>query len=244
MTPVFRSDAAVTLVGGAPSDPGAIRAALARAPGLVAADGGAAAALAAGRLPDAVIGDFDSLDDATRARIPPERLHHIAEQDSTDFHKCLARIEAPLILVAGFAGGRMDHLLAVFNVLVRLPHRRTVVLGPDDLCLLAPPDLTLDLAPGTAVSLFPMAAVTAESRGLHWPVDGLALAPDAQSGTSNRATGPVRLCAHAPKLLLLLPRDTLPQLLEGLATAPGWPAPDEGSQQGIPVTISNARNEE
>ncbi|WP_138465148.1 thiamine diphosphokinase [Poseidonocella sp. HB161398] len=219
---LIRSGSAVTLVGGGPVEPEEIAAALALAPVLVAADGGAGAALEAGHMPLAVIGDFDSLDAGAMAAIPPERLHRVAEQDSTDFHKCLARIEAPLILAVGFAGGRMDHLLAVFNVMARLPKRRALVLGPEDACLLAPPRLALDLDPGTAVSLFPMGPVTAQSRGLKWPVDGLAFSPDGQSGTSNRAEGHVLIEAHAPKLLLMLPRTALPRLLDGLEDAPGW----------------------
>lgn len=145
-----------------------------------------------------VIGDFDSLDAASRAAIPPQRLYPVAEQDSTDFHKCLTRIAAPLVLAVGFSGGRMDHLLAVFNVLVRLPQRRCIVLGSDDLCVLVPPRLALDLDVGTPVSLFPMAPLSAASQGLQWPLDGLPLAPDGQSATSNRAIGALRLAPQAP----------------------------------------------
>ena len=36
--------------------------------------------------------------DAARAAIPAERLHRIAEQDSTDFEKCLRNIRAPLVV--------------------------------------------------------------------------------------------------------------------------------------------------
>nr|WP_216670985.1 thiamine diphosphokinase [Mangrovicoccus sp. HB161399] len=219
---MIRTQSAVTLVGGGPVAPEEIAAALSHAPVLVAADGGAGAALEAGHMPLAVIGDFDSLDAGVHAAIPADRLHHVAEQDSTDFHKCLARIEAPLVLAVGFAAGRMDHLLAVFNVMARLPKRRALVIGPEDVCLLAPPRLALDLDPGTPVSLFPMGRVTAESRGLHWPLDGLAFAPDGQSATSNRALGHVMIAPHAPKLLLMLPLTALPPLLDALEDAPGW----------------------
>lgn len=220
--PLVRAAGPVTLVGGGPVDAAQLTQAVALAPVIVAADGGAAAVLAAGHCPEAVIGDFDSLDDQTRAAIPADRLHHIAEQDSTDFHKCLSRIEAPLVLALGVAGGRMDHLLAVFNVLARTPQCRAIVIGPEDVCVLAPPALTLDLVPGTAVSLFPMAPVTAESTGLHWPLGGLDFAPDGQSGTSNQADGPVTLVTHAPRMLLLLPVAALEPLMDGLARAPGW----------------------
>ncbi|WP_236638588.1 thiamine diphosphokinase [Mangrovicoccus ximenensis] len=222
MNALIRTASAVTLVGGGPVQKSEIDAALAHAPVLVAADGGAGPAVEAGHMPLAVIGDFDSLEPGVRAAIPADRLHRVEEQDSTDFHKCLARIEAPLILAVGFAAGRMDHLLAVFNVMARLPKRRALVIGPEDVCLLAPPQLAIDLEPGTPVSLFPMGAVTAESRGLEWPLDGLSFAPDGQSATSNRAEGHVLLAPHAPKLLLMLPHRALPRLLDALGDAPGW----------------------
>lgn len=222
MSDLVRSAAPVVLVGGGPVDPEQLRSLLTLGGPVVAADGGAAAVLDAGRVPDLVIGDFDSLGPEMRAVLPEERLHHIAEQDSTDFHKCLARIDAPEILALGFSGGRMDHFLAVVNVLVRLPQRRCIVLGDRDLCLLAPPRLTLDIPAGTDVSLYPMGRVAAESSGLHWPIKGLDFAPDGQSGTSNRATGPVELVVHAPKLLLMLPLSALEALRQGLREAPVW----------------------
>jgi thiamine pyrophosphokinase len=106
--------------------------ALRRAPVLVAADGGADRALAAGHVPVAVIGDFDSLSAEARRRIPPDRQHRIAEQETTDFDKALRSIAAPFVLALGFAGARIDHSLAVFNTLLRHPGRVCIVLGAED----------------------------------------------------------------------------------------------------------------
>ncbi|MFO0514127.1 MAG: thiamine pyrophosphokinase, partial [Rhodobacterales bacterium] len=105
----------VTLVGGGPVQGRMLGIALRRAPVLVAADGGADRALAAGHLPVAVIGDFDSLSSLGRNRIPADRQHMIAEQETTDFDKALRSIAAPFVLALGFAGARIDHGLAVFN---------------------------------------------------------------------------------------------------------------------------------
>jgi len=224
MTPLLTTTLPVLLVGGGPVDAAGLHRLAGRCAHLVAADGGARACLAAGLMPDLVIGDFDSIDAVTRAAIPAGRLHRIAEQDSTDFYKCLSRIDASLVLATGFAGGRMDHLLAVFNTLSGLPARRCIVVGTEDLCLLAPPELRLDVAPGTTVSLFPMGRVTGTSRGLNWPIAGLDFAPDGQIGTSNVATGPVALSLTRPRMLLLLPADCLDPVIDALAGAPGWPA--------------------
>jgi thiamine pyrophosphokinase len=213
----------VTLIGGGQADPATLAELLALGPRLVAADGGAAAALAAGHTPEAVIGDMDSLPAAARARLDPAHIHPIAEQDSTDFDKCLQSIHAPLVLGLGFTGPRLDHQMAAFNSLVRHHRRRCILVGTREVVMLAPPALRLDLAPGDTVSLFPMAAVEAKSEGLHWPVGGLSFAPDGRVGTSNRATGPIWLAVTAPKMLLFLPRKALSALVATLLDRPyGW----------------------
>ncbi len=195
----------IALIGGADVPSGVLRMALSLGERTIAADGGAATALAHGVVPEAVIGDFDSISDEVRAALPKATLHPVMEQDSTDFEKCISRIDAALIVGAGFSGARVDHQLAVCNVLVRWPARRCVLIGADDAVFLAPPTMALDLPQGCRVSLFPMGAVEGRSDGLNWPIDGLTLTPDGRIGTSNFATGPVHLTVTAPKLLVILP---------------------------------------
>lgn len=214
---IVQSRLPVTLLGAGESAVSDMDEMLAMAPTLVAADGGANVAIAAGILPDRVIGDLDSLSGAARAAIPPDRLVRVADQSTTDFEKCLERIRAPLILAIGFTGARIDHELAVWNVLARRRAHHCVVVGQEDVVLLAPERLRLDLAPGTRVSLFPMSPVRAESSGLRWPVKGLAFAPDGVLGTSNEATGPVELVVHEGRMLLILPRAALKALLPRLS---------------------------
>ena len=222
MTPPLRFGAPATLVGGARVSPYDVEACLALAPHLVAADSGADRLLSLGLRPVSVIGDMDSLSTAGQAALGP-LVHRVAEQETTDFEKCLTRIAAPLVLAVGFAGGRADHALAVFNALVRHPARRCIVVGAQDVATLAPPHLLLPLAGGERVSLFPMAPVAGASTGLHWPIHGIDFAPGGPIGTSNRAEGPVSLSFGAPGMLLILPRPCLPALLAGLDEAPHWP---------------------
>lgn len=219
--PIVTTDAPVTLIGGGWLGPDDLAQALAHAPHLVAADGGAAAALAAGHMPRAAIGDFDSLQPHVRAAIPAGRLFAIREQDSTDFDKALRSIAAPLVLGVGFLGGRADHQLAAFNTLVRRADRRCILIGAHEIVFHAPPLLDLPVRPGDVVSLFPMAAVSGRSRGLEWPIDGIDLAPDGRIGTSNRALGPVRLETDRPGLLVIAPRSALDAVVPALALAPG-----------------------
>ena len=58
-----------TLVGGAPVTIRTLEEALRHAPRLIAVDGGADAALAAGMIPETVIGDLDSISDAARSAL-------------------------------------------------------------------------------------------------------------------------------------------------------------------------------
>ncbi|NKX43660.1 thiamine diphosphokinase [Roseicyclus persicicus] len=221
--PLFRSDTGVTLLGGGALGPGDLDAALALAPRLVAADGGAAAALEAGHMPEAVYGDMDSLPDAARAKIPAARIHTVPEQESTDFDKALRHIVAPVVLAAGFTGARVDHELAVYHVLAARAAARCIVIGSADLVLHAPPRLALDLPAGTRLSLFPLAEVTGRSEGLAWPIDGLAFHPARRIGTSNRTTGSrVALDFDGPGMLLILPRAALARAAAALASASVW----------------------
>lgn len=184
---------------------------------IVAADSGADRLVSAGIVPDAVIGDLDSIAETTLRRIPPERVHRVTEQETTDFEKCLTRVEAPLVLGLGFTGGRRDHELAAFNALVRHPSRRCILLDGHDACFLGGTRLRLDLPPGARVSLFPMGEVTAKASGLRWPVEGIAFAPDGRVGTSNEATGPVDLWFSAPRMLVILDAGSLNAAVRALA---------------------------
>jgi thiamine pyrophosphokinase len=214
----------ITLIGGAGLSDRLLDRALGLADRVVAADSGADRALAHSVKPRAVIGDFDSISDHARAALSESILHHMPDQDSTDFDKCLRSIAAPLILGVGFCGDRLDHQLAACNTLVRYPAQRCILLGEVDLMFLCPPAIHLTLDPGCRVSLFPMGAVEGASDGLQWPIRGLNFAPDGQSGTSNTATGPVHLTVTAPKMLVMLPVDRLDIVVTALAeSAARWP---------------------
>ncbi|TNF60494.1 MAG: thiamine diphosphokinase [Rhodobacteraceae bacterium] len=216
----------VTLIGGGAVDPGQLAQALDLAPVLVAADGGADSALAAGHVPRAVIGDMDSLSAGARATIPPARIHPVPEQDSTDFEKALSRIRAPLVLGLGFMGPRLDHMLAVYHGLLALPERACLLIGATQVAFLCPPHLRLESRAGDLVSAFPLVPLAARSGGLHWALDGLALGPGQVIGTSNRATAEmVEIRPDRPGLLVILPGRALPEAMRALS-APGcapWP---------------------
>lgn len=180
---------------------------------LVAVDGGLVAAQAAGRMPDAVIGDMDSAPPEALTHVPVARQHRVSEQQSTDFDKALRHVEAPVVVGVGFCGGRVDHQLAAFHTLLVHADRPCILVGAQEVVVLAPPLITLDMVAGEVVSLFPLVAVQGRSEGLEWPIDGLAFDPAQFIGTSNRALGAVRLQMDAPGMLLILPRVYLKPLV-------------------------------
>jgi thiamine pyrophosphokinase len=216
---LFRAEAPVTLVGGSGADAGV----LALAPTLVAADGGADHALAAGHAPETVIGDMDSVSAGARARLGAARFHTIAEQDSTDFDKCLRSIHAPFVIAVGFDGNRMDHALAAFNTLACHPAQRCILLGAHDAVFLAPDrPFDLGLEVGARLSLFPMGPVRGRGVGLRWPIDGVDFAPDGRIGASNEvAARPVRLHFNAARMLVIVPAAALEAVVSALH--PGHP---------------------
>ncbi|WP_371258135.1 thiamine diphosphokinase [Jannaschia sp. CCS1] len=210
----------VVLVGGGPLSPDIFDVVKYRAGFFVAADSGADALLAREVIPDAVIGDMDSLSERARAAIPKDRLVAVSEQDSTDFDKAVRGIDTPLIYAVGFTGGRLDHELAALHVLVRYGHRAIVLVGEEDVTVHLPARITLDLPRGMRVSLFPLDAVTVGMEGLRWSFKALALHPIHKIGTSNEVgEGPVVLTSDAPGALLIVPRSALDAVVAGLSRA-------------------------
>lgn len=156
---------------------------------VLAADGGVRTALALGLVPQAVIGDMDSL--GVRDDLPASiRQMPMVGQYDTDFEKCMNSIRAPLVIGVGFLDGRVDHTLAVLNVLARQPRpRRVLLLGAHDVMLRLGGDFSVSLAPRTRLSVWPLWRQDfVRSLGLEWPLDGIDMAAGARTGTSNRVT--------------------------------------------------------
>lgn len=217
MTSIVQTSENVTLVGASKANKGILADALAIAPYLVAADGGAELLLKCGESPKKVIGDFDSISPETLKQFPKDRLFRISEQESTDFDKCLRHIDSPLILGIGFLGGRADHQLAAFNALVCHPTKPCILINKHDVIFHLPPRIEMMLAPGSRLSLFPMAPISGHSIGLKWPITGLKFAPNGKIGTSNIVSeNQVRLDMESPGMLAILPRAALHAVVAAL----------------------------
>ena len=182
---VLTFDSPVVLVGGVPDPDG-----LSNLPldwPVISADGGVHAALQAGRVPLAVIGDMDSVEDL--ASLPPEiQQIKLSGQDDTDFEKCLNMIVAPLIVGVGFIGRRFDHSLGVIHALAATENQSNLLLvGADDIILRTKADIALQLPVGIRFSVVPLAKQSfIASSGLDWPLDGLHMEFGRSIGISNR----------------------------------------------------------
>ena len=214
---VIRFSTAVILVGASPIEIEPILATLPEELPLIAADGGASALLALGRVPDMVIGDMDSL--ASRDRLPCSvKIIHLSGQNDTDFEKCLARIEAPLILGLGFLEARFDHSLAAIHALMSLCNDQPVLLaGKTDAILRLNGDVEIMMPLGTRISIWPLGQQSFEaSSGLRWPLTGLDMAPGKLIGTSNEVIGtPVRIAATngGDGYAVIVPVETMAELI-------------------------------
>jgi len=189
IAPALSFDGPLVIVGGGVVDAGLLRRLAGDGAHLVGADGGADAIRAAGLLPEAIVGDFDSLADPAGwdART---RLVRIAEQETTDFEKALYSTTAPVTIGLGMTGRRLDHTLAALDAVARYAARRAIILVDEfDLALGLAGSFGFTVEPGARISVHPLTATRfARSRGLRYPLDGLTLAPGVRTGTSNEAS--------------------------------------------------------
>jgi thiamine pyrophosphokinase len=205
----------IAFIGGEGPSAGACKRLAGEGDLIAAADSGLIAAENAGLRPDWVLGDMDSLDDPGRLeKYPPRRvLRYPRDKDYTDTELILELLwekgcdETWLI---GGGGGRTDHLFAIRSLFERdRSPDRWFVRRETLYCLEAPRELALGLEEGSLVSVFPLGAGpwSAESRGLRWPLDGLAW-NRGFFGVSNLSTETCfSVRALAGRFMLILPRE-------------------------------------
>jgi thiamine pyrophosphokinase len=187
--PPLTFDGVLVVVGGGEIDMELLRLLAAQGAHLVGADGGGDVIRDAGLLPEAIIGDFDSLADPA-AWDTRTRLVRIAEQETTDFEKTLYSTGAPVTVALGMTGRRFDHTLAGLDAVTRYAHNRAIILvDASDIALALVGPFVFTVEPGARVSIHPLTPVRFEhSTGLKYPLDGLTLAPGLRTGTSNEAS--------------------------------------------------------
>ncbi len=188
---------------------------------IVAADGGAnhlRELLGSAAVPKLILGDLDSLDDREHWE-SVTHVQKVAEQDSTDFEKCLYSVDAPFFIAAGFCGRRLDHTLAALHVMHKYSNDKRVILtSSHDVLLVSSESVILNLPAKTRVSIYPLSAVTfASSEGLQYPLDGLTLTQGVQIGTSNSSvadTVEINPVKNSGVFAIMLPIDCASAIVE------------------------------
>lgn len=168
------------------------------------------------RMPEAVVGDLDSLPASWRKRLGP-LLVPIAEQDDNDMTKAMRYVlerhpDATDIHILGATGLREDHtvgnlgLLMEYTRLFDLRDIRVDMVSDYSTAFALTDSCELHLGKGRRVSLFsPDNTLTIRSEGLEWPTDAVVF--DAWwPATLNRASADVvRLTfSHPSRALIVL----------------------------------------
>ncbi len=203
--PLLKFDRLLAIVGGGTVDPDLLQELVARDVALVGADGGGNAIGAAGLVPEAILGDLDSLEDRA-AWEKRTRVIHVPEQITTDFQKALYSTSAPVTLALGMTGKRLDHTLAALGALLEVaPHRHVLLVDETDVALAVSGPFSFDAAARERISVHPLVPIVFErTSGLFYPMDDLQLDPAGRLGTSNEGTG---------GRVEIVPKDNTPWLL-------------------------------
>lgn len=162
----------------------------------IGVDAGAAVLLAAGLVPDVVVGDLDSLTADARgellARGVPIHAYDI-DKDETDLDLALAWCRdagAAEIVASHVWGGRLDHSLAVIGSLATVADLCPVIVTPGETAwVLGDVGRTRisGFAPGATLSILAISApATASVTGVTWPLHRHTLKPLSSHGVSNR----------------------------------------------------------
>ena len=177
----------IVLVGGGWIDWDLLTALVQQGYVLIAADGAANPLLTRDFVPDAIIGDMDSIEKS--GGFPTSvKLFEVTEQDTTDFEKCLYSTNAPHYVGLGFLGARLDHSLAVISTLAKYAAEKSVVIVDEvDLLFVTQGDFQITLPISERISIFPLSDCKfRSSEGLLYPLDGLNLRIGGLVGTSNQ----------------------------------------------------------
>lgn len=163
---------------------------------ILCADGGARHARELGLVPEAIIGDMDSLDDETACFFSGQGcrlLRHPPEKDETDTELALAEamgMNPDAVWIFGALGRRLDHTLANLSLLACDAARGVDVRLVDSFCeaFLVRDMKILEGEPGQTVSVFPLgeAAEGIDLEGFEYPLDGAEMKPGKPYGVSNR----------------------------------------------------------
>lgn len=206
---------AVILANGTPPSRVTLQDALRRATLFVCADGGADLARRFGEIPDAIVGDLDSISAESLAVFREIPIVSNPDTEHTDSEKAiewiLGRGAFDEITLLGASAGRIDHVLGHLSLLHRFKGRTRIVLEDDHAraWLASVGEEPIDEPAGTTISFF---AIGAPAEGvttvnLRYPLVNRRVELGAQDSISNVVeTSPAALRIGSGELLVIVVR--------------------------------------
>ena len=160
------------------------------APFVVCCDGAADRYIATGHVPDAIVGDGDSISAYNRTKYA-SRLHIVAEQETNDQTKAVNYLlgkEMRNIAIVGATGRREDHTIGNISLLIEYARAGAQVRSFTDHGVFIPcnGDTTLKCRKGQQVSIFSITAKNLSAEGLLYPIYDFT---NWWQGTLNECTG-------------------------------------------------------
>jgi thiamine pyrophosphokinase len=183
---------------------------------VVAADAAGEWCVELGRVPDLVVGDFDSARPGAQARLSAldiEVVGYSADKDETDLELAVAvareRAAGPITITAAFTR-RLDHTLAALGALTSSgPGATAIEPGWSARVCTASAPVRYEAAVGETVSVLAVGRASGvEVRGTKWTLSGALLTPLSGHGVSNTALGgTVSVACSSGTLIVMAVRD-------------------------------------
>ena len=160
------------------------------APFVVCCDGAADRYIATGHVPDAIVGDGDSISAYNRTKYA-SRLHIVAEQETNDQTKAVNFLLGKgmrHIAIVGATGRREDHTIGNISLLIEYARAGAQVRSFTDHGVFIPcnGETTLKCRKGQQVSIFSITAKNLSAEGLLYPIYDFT---NWWQGTLNECTG-------------------------------------------------------
>ncbi len=175
---------------------------------IICADGGANIALKSGIMPDAIVGDLDSIHAEALVKFHKVTTYEDRDDETTDLEKAILwSIKAKFdhITVVGATGKRVDHSVGNLGVLAKY-YPDAIIRFVDDLGELSyiGRELTFEARKGDVISLIPLSRCEGIfTQGLRYALEGEALELGVREGTSNIVdNSPVSIKVKKGHLLL------------------------------------------
>jgi thiamine pyrophosphokinase len=181
---------ALIIANGAPPPKKRLALLVKQAGTVICADGGANTALKMGIMPDAIVGDLDSVHAEALVKFRRVAVYEDRNDETTDLEKAIAwtiQSKYDHIIVVGASGKRIDHTVGNLGVLPKFYPDAIITFVDDsgELCYVGR-EYSFAAEKGDVVSLIPLNRCEGVfTTGLKYPLEGEILELGVREGTSN-----------------------------------------------------------